>query len=271
MLDGYGPIPPSMARRLVADGADSFHRVLVDPRDGAPLEIGRASYRLTKAHAPVAAAPRRQMLRSRAATTPRWTTMPTTSWPGPTAAPPGSPTSASRAANTTASNTRSAWTPSRCQQRPARRAGPHRPDATTPANTRTGNHPTGRTPTSQPPDGPDTPWVSLPRIRAGHPDLDLTAGPRPGSRLELPPDPFPDWAQFAVRDRSRAQTRTTMAGRRLPTDGYPKMSWSMPERNVNAAPIRGCSSRRSAAAAGPPGTATGAAGTRYRGPSRGPR
>ena len=49
MLDGYGPIPPSMARRLVADGADSFHRVLVDPRDGAPLEIGRTSYRLPKA------------------------------------------------------------------------------------------------------------------------------------------------------------------------------------------------------------------------------
>lgn len=34
MLDGFGPIPPSMARKLVADGADSFHRVLVDPRDG---------------------------------------------------------------------------------------------------------------------------------------------------------------------------------------------------------------------------------------------
>jgi hypothetical protein len=49
MLDGYGPIPPSMARRLVADGAESFHRVLTDPRDGAPLEIGRTSYRLTKA------------------------------------------------------------------------------------------------------------------------------------------------------------------------------------------------------------------------------
>ncbi len=49
MLDGYGPIPPSMARRLVADGAESFHRVLIDPRDGAPLEIGRTSYRLTKA------------------------------------------------------------------------------------------------------------------------------------------------------------------------------------------------------------------------------
>ena len=43
ILDGYGPIPPSMARRLITDGADSFHRVLTDPRDGAPLEIGRTS------------------------------------------------------------------------------------------------------------------------------------------------------------------------------------------------------------------------------------
>ncbi|WP_163164369.1 HNH endonuclease signature motif containing protein [Arthrobacter sp. Alg241-R88] len=49
MLDGSGPIPPSMARRLIADGAGSFYRVLVDARDGAPLEIGRTSYRLTKA------------------------------------------------------------------------------------------------------------------------------------------------------------------------------------------------------------------------------
>ena len=49
VLDGYGPIPPSMARRLVADGADSVYRVLTDPRDGAPLEIGRPSYRVTKA------------------------------------------------------------------------------------------------------------------------------------------------------------------------------------------------------------------------------
>ncbi|MDQ0680077.1 hypothetical protein QFZ30_003459 [Arthrobacter pascens] len=48
-LDGHGPIPASMARRLVADGADSFHRVLTDPRDGAPLEIGRTSYRIPKA------------------------------------------------------------------------------------------------------------------------------------------------------------------------------------------------------------------------------
>ncbi|WP_441409035.1 DUF222 domain-containing protein [Arthrobacter sp. 2MCAF15] len=49
VLDGYGPIPPSMARRLAGDGAGSFYRVLTDPRDGAPLEIGRTSYRLTKA------------------------------------------------------------------------------------------------------------------------------------------------------------------------------------------------------------------------------
>src|SRR3712207_1559627 len=48
VLDGYGPVPASMARRLVADGAGSFLRVLTDPRDGAPLEIGRTSYRLTK-------------------------------------------------------------------------------------------------------------------------------------------------------------------------------------------------------------------------------
>jgi hypothetical protein len=57
VLDGYGPVPPSMARRLVADGATSFLRVLTDPRDGAPLEIGRTSYRLTK--------PMRQWLRLR--------------------------------------------------------------------------------------------------------------------------------------------------------------------------------------------------------------
>ncbi|MDQ0692482.1 HNH endonuclease signature motif containing protein [Arthrobacter sp. W4I7] len=49
VLDGFGPIPASMARKLLAEGADSFYRVLVDPRDGAPLEIGRTSYRVGKA------------------------------------------------------------------------------------------------------------------------------------------------------------------------------------------------------------------------------
>lgn len=48
-LDGYGPVPPSIARRLVGDGAGSFLRVLTDPRTGAPLEIGRTSYRVPKA------------------------------------------------------------------------------------------------------------------------------------------------------------------------------------------------------------------------------
>ncbi|MDQ0076433.1 HNH endonuclease signature motif containing protein [Arthrobacter oryzae] len=48
MLDGYGPVPPSVGRALVADGASSFLRVLIDPRDGAPLEIGRTSYRIPK-------------------------------------------------------------------------------------------------------------------------------------------------------------------------------------------------------------------------------
>ncbi|MEE9096416.1 HNH endonuclease signature motif containing protein [Pseudarthrobacter phenanthrenivorans] len=47
-LDGFGPIPAAMARRLVADAAESFYRVLIDPRDGAPLEIGRTNYRLTE-------------------------------------------------------------------------------------------------------------------------------------------------------------------------------------------------------------------------------
>lgn len=48
-VDGLGPVPPSMARRLVANGANSFYRVLVDPRDGAPLEIGHTNYRLPEA------------------------------------------------------------------------------------------------------------------------------------------------------------------------------------------------------------------------------
>ncbi|GAB5080711.1 HNH endonuclease signature motif containing protein [Arthrobacter sp. AD-310] len=48
-LDGYGPIPASIARQLLAGGAESFRRVLLDPRDGTPLEIGRTSYRLAKA------------------------------------------------------------------------------------------------------------------------------------------------------------------------------------------------------------------------------
>ncbi|GAA3314270.1 hypothetical protein GCM10017710_20560 [Arthrobacter ramosus] len=148
ILDGYGPIPPSMARRLIAEGADSFHRVLTDPRDGAPLEIGRSSYRLTKAQ--------RQWLRLRdgkcpfpAATTTPWTTKQTTSWPGPREAPPASPTWASPAPNTTASNTGPHGPPPR-PAKTTRPGGPHPHNGTTPANTRTGNHPAGHTTSRSP-------------------------------------------------------------------------------------------------------------------------
>ena len=126
---------------LVADGASSFHRVLTDPRDGAPLEIGRDSYRIPTAM--------RQWLssgtanaRSPAATTTPWTTKQTTSWPGPTAAPPASPTSVSCAPNTTGSNTPRPGHPPK-PPKTNHPAGPHPPAATTKANTTTGNHPTG--------------------------------------------------------------------------------------------------------------------------------
>ena len=103
-LDGYGPIPASMARALVADGAESFHRVLTDPRDGAPLEIGRSSYRIPKACANGSGCGTANA-RSLAAATSLWTTKRTTSSPGPTAEPQGSAISASHAAATTSSNT----------------------------------------------------------------------------------------------------------------------------------------------------------------------
>ena len=82
--------------------------------------------------------------RSRAAATRRWTTRQTTSWPGPTAAPPASPTWDSPAANTTTSNTDPPGPPPR-PAKTNRRHGSHHPAGPTPANTRTGNHPTGRT------------------------------------------------------------------------------------------------------------------------------
>ncbi|BCW71788.1 hypothetical protein NicSoilB8_28320 [Arthrobacter sp. NicSoilB8] len=143
VLDGYGPIPPSMARRLVAGGAGSFYRVLVDPRDGAPLEIGRSSYRSPRPSG-TGSGSATATARSRAVTTTPWTTTRTTCWPGPTAAPPASPTWASPAPNTTASNTPRPGNPSG-PAKPARPAGSPPRDGTTPPNTRTGNHPTGHT------------------------------------------------------------------------------------------------------------------------------
>ena len=141
MLDGHGPIPASMARTLVAEGATSFHRVLVDPRDGAPLEIGRDSYRIPRRCADGCGCGT-ENAPSPAAATPPSTTKRTTSWPGPTAAPPALRTSANPAPNTTNSNTAPAGHPPQ-QAKTRRPAGCHLLVATTPANTRTGNHPTG--------------------------------------------------------------------------------------------------------------------------------
>ena len=42
-LDGYGPIPPVMARRIAAGG--DWHRLVTDPVTGALLDYGRKTYR----------------------------------------------------------------------------------------------------------------------------------------------------------------------------------------------------------------------------------
>ncbi len=205
MLDGYGPIPPSMARALVADGAESFHRVLTDPRDGAPLEIGRASYRLTKGHAPMAPAPRRPV------------PLPGLQQPVPgqrRRPPPGlgrrrhhrdhQPRPA--LPQTPRPQTRLRLDTRRGHQRQTTRLDLTLRTDTTPANTRTGNHPTGH-PTSWPPTKAQDERPTAPGPRAGIPTW-TCPGPRSGSRhgpapdpgrdpdLELPPDPFPDWHHF---------------------------------------------------------------------------
>ena len=46
---GTAPSRPQWRGTSLRTAPVSFYRVLVDPRDGAPLEIGRKSYRLTKA------------------------------------------------------------------------------------------------------------------------------------------------------------------------------------------------------------------------------
>ena len=142
VLDGYGPIPPSMARGLVADGADSFHRVLTDPRDGAPLEIGRTGYRLTKAM--------RRWLRLRDGRVP----VPGLQQPLPGQRGRPSPGLGRRRHHrdhqprpalpqAPPAETRLGLDTGRGQQDTTHPAGPHPRGGTTPANTRTGNHPTG--------------------------------------------------------------------------------------------------------------------------------
>lgn len=142
MLDGYGPIPASMARALVANGADSFHRVLVDPRDG----------RLWKSAGPVTGSQRQcgtgygcatASARSQVAATIPWTTRQTTSGPGITAEPPKSATWDSYVPSTTGSNTPSAGDRRR-QQRMRRPVGSHPQGGNTKANNRIGNRLIGR-------------------------------------------------------------------------------------------------------------------------------
>ena len=143
MLDGYGPIPPSMARHLIADGAESFHRVLIDPRDGAPLEIGRTSYRRDESPTPMAPptgrevpVPRLQqpLPRQRSRPHPRL---------GQRRHHRDHQISASPATSTTDSDTPPAGNPPP-PPRTNHPAGYHPPDGTTPANTPTGNHRSGR-------------------------------------------------------------------------------------------------------------------------------
>ncbi|SKB93384.1 protein of unknown function, partial [Arthrobacter sp. 49Tsu3.1M3] len=198
-LDGYGPIPPSMARRLLADGAGSFHRVLTDPRDGAPLEIGRRSYRLTTAQ--------RHWLRLRDGRCP---------FPGCgnhsldneadhlLAWADGGTTGISNLGQPCPKHHRlkhaSAWTPAGASK-------DHPPGWTSPA----GRHYPSEHQDWEPPhwpghwDAPRWPEHWLPHIPAPDepgpesgtdtgPDQGHPGDPAPG----LPPDPFPDWHQFTA-------------------------------------------------------------------------
>ena len=142
--------------------------------------------------------------RSRAVTTRPWTTTRTTSWPGPTGAPPGSPTSASPAANTTASNTLSLDT-GRGQQRQTTRldltlrtelsqrtAGL----GTTPLATR---HPENvRGPERRRGTGCSPGTRGLPRIPVQTP-VQIRNRNR-----NSPEDPFPDWDLFTAGHPFRA-------------------------------------------------------------------
>ena len=222
VLDGYGPIPPSMARRLIADGAGSFYRVLTDPRDGAPLEIGRTGYRLTRAQ--------RQWLRLRDGRCP---------FPGCgnhsldneadhiLAWADGGTTGITNLGQPCPKHHRlkhaSAWTPAGASK-------DHPPGWTSPA----GRHYPSEHQDWEPPHWPED-W--LPHIPATdtRPDPGLAKDPYPalpedpdpglpedpGPDLPedpdrgLPPDPFPDWHQFT-------------AGHPLPAADTDEPAWPAP-------------------------------------------
>ncbi|WAH99683.1 DUF222 domain-containing protein [Arthrobacter sp. MMS18-M83] len=183
MLDGYGPIPPSMARRLITDGADSFHRVLTDPRDGAPLEIGRTSYRLTKAQ--------RQWLRLRDGKCP---------FPGCNnhsldndadhllAWAEGGTTGISNLGQPCPKHHRlkhrTAWTPTTASKN-------HPPGWTSPSQ----RHYPSEHQDWEPPRWPHhVPITETDTDSDTRPDQEVPAHPEP----ELPPDPLPDWHSFTA-------------------------------------------------------------------------
>ncbi|HKU34993.1 MAG TPA: DUF222 domain-containing protein [Paenarthrobacter sp.] len=210
MLDGYGPIPPSMARELVAGGAGSFYRVLTDPRDGAPLEIGRTSYRLTKAM--------RQWLRLRDGKCP---------FPGCGNQSPdneadhllawakGGTTGISNLGQPCPKHHRlkhgAAWTPTRAdkhhppgwtspsgRQYPSEHQDwepPHLPDTITHRNQSPGRDASSAIPPAISPHQD----VSYPPAPGYDPDLPedlLPEDPDLQQDRELPPDPLPDWRSF---------------------------------------------------------------------------
>ena len=193
VLDGYGPIPPSMARALVAGGAGSFHRVLTDPRDGAPLEIGRTGYRLTTAM--------RRWLRLRDGRCP---------FPGCTnhsldneadhlmAWADGGTTGISNLGQPCRKHHRlkhgSAWTPAGATK--------HKPPGwTSPSGRQYASEHQDWEPPHWPPhilsadDGLDERWPADPDW---DPDLEPPPDPDRDPNLESPPDPLSDWYQFTA-------------------------------------------------------------------------
>ena len=179
-----------MARRLIADGAGSFHRVLTDPRDGAPLEIGRTSYRLTKAQ--------RHWLRLRDGRCP---------FPGCgnhsldneadhlLAWADGGTTGISNLGQPCPKHHRlkhaSAWTPTGASK-------DHPPGWTSPS----GRHYPSEHQDWEPPHWPEDWLPHIPATDEPSPEPDPDTGPDQGQPADpdpgLPPDPFPDWHQFTA-------------------------------------------------------------------------
>jgi hypothetical protein len=153
-LDGVGPIPAALARRLADDPTGTWRRLTTDPH-GQVLDVGRRSYRPPPPW-PTTSAPATRSADSHTAPAPPNTATSTTAPPGPTAAPPAPRTCTCSAPATTTSNTKqhgtstaSTPTPPTGPAPPARATPPHPPSPTPPTPraarpTRPSSHPTGR-------------------------------------------------------------------------------------------------------------------------------